>query len=373
MNCLERFLAVMEYEPVDQCPNHELGAWPQTVERWLKEGMAPGTYNFNWFVADDAIGLDRREYIPVNYNMLPPFDFELIEKTDRYEIFRDGFGIVHKALIDGSVGGGRMCMDQYLDFPVKNLEDFRALKKRYIAAIPERYPANLTDELVPLWKQRDYPLQLGHNCSATGFYWRAREWMGTEELSLAWYDQPELMHEMMEFFADFTIENSRPVLEQINVETFTLNEDLAMKGGTLLSPATYREFIFPHLKRLIEFLKSHGVRYVCLDSDGYSVPLIDQFMDAGVDVHWPLERASDMDPVMLRAKFGKSLRLWGGVDKRELAKDRAAIDAHLKLLQPLVEEGGFIPTVDHTVDPAISYDNFQYYIEQKHKLLRCEL
>ena len=41
----------------------------------------------------------------------------------------------------------------------------------------------------------------------------------------------------------------------------------------------------------------------------------------------------------LRRKFGRSLRLWGGVDKRELAKGPAAIDAelarlHSELLKP---------------------------------------
>jgi uroporphyrinogen decarboxylase len=39
---------------------------------------------------------------------------------------------------------------------------------------------------------------------------------------------------------------------------------------------------------------------------------------------------------------------------------------------PLIEEGGFIPTVDHTVPPDISLDNFRYYMKQKQKLLRGE-
>ena len=71
----------------------------------------------------------------------------------------------------------------------------------------------------------------------------------------------------------------------------------------------------------------------------------------------------------LRKKFGKSLRLWGGVDKRELAKDKQAIDNHLRALLPIVEEGGYIPTVDHTVPPDVSLENFLYYMERKQALL----
>jgi uroporphyrinogen decarboxylase len=80
-----------------------------------------------------------------------------------------------------------------------------------------------------------------------------------------------------------------------------------------------------------------------------------------------------MDPVRLRRKFGRDMRLWGGVDKRELAKGPAAIDAHLKELAPLVEEGGFIPTVDHTVPPDVSLDNFRYYMDRKRELLAGRL
>jgi len=373
MNDRERFLRVMDYGRFDRVPNHELGVWPQTVQRWLGEGMAEGCMHFNWFVSEDFIGLDRREYIPVNFSMIPPFETEVLEKTDRYEVIRKGNGVVTKALVEGTVGGGRMCMDQYLRFPVETPEDFRDLKKRYIASDHRRYPANWKTQMLPAWRDRDYVLVLGHNCAACGFYWRAREWMGTENLSYAWYDQPELMHEMMEFYADFTIECAKPVLQKIDVEYFTFNEDLSMKNGPLLSPDTYRTFIYPHLRRIIEFLKSKGVKYVAVDTDGNPGGIIPLMMDAGVDILWPLERAADMDPVRLRKQYGRDLRLWGGVDKRELAKDRKAIESHLMSMAALVDEGGFIPTVDHTVPPDVSWDNFQYYMECKHKLLNGTL
>ena len=52
--------------------------------------------------------------------------------------------------------------------------------------------------------------------------------------------------------------------------------------------------------------------------------------------------------------------------------DRDIIDAHLAAMAPLIEEGGFIPTVDHTVPPDVPLDNFRYYIERKQRLLRGE-
>ena len=238
--------------------------------------------------------------------------------------------------------------------------------------MPPVGPAGKTLRL-PGWKQRQHVLILGVNCSTLGFYWRAREWMGTEGVSYAWYDQPGLMHEMMEFIAEFTIEVSRPVLAEVTPDYIFINEDMAMKNGPLLSPRAYRTFIFPHMRRLVDFYKRSGVPYVIVDTDGNSEPLIPLLMEAGVDGLWPLERASDMDPLLIRRKYGRDLRLWGGVDKRELTKDKAAIDTHLRSLAPLITDGGFIPTVDHLVPPDVPLENFYYYMEQKQRLLRGEL
>jgi uroporphyrinogen decarboxylase len=368
MTDLERFVACMTYQPADRRPNHELGVWPQTVMRWRDEAPeAIKDFCWNWFVAEPGLGLDRREYVSLNYSFIPPFEHTMLEETEDYEIFRDGLGITHKALKEGTVGGGRMSMDQYLAHPLRTPEDWPDIKRR-LQPSTQRIPADLAAQ-AERWRSRDYPLILGHNCQATGFYWRAREWMGTEELSTAWYDYPALCHEMMEFFADLIIETSKPALAATNVEYFCLNEDLSMKSGPLLSPATFRKFILPHLKRLVAFMKSNGVRWFALDTDGDPTPLIPLFMEAGVDILWPIERASEVSPMVWRKRFGKDLLLWGGVDKRVVARGQAETRAHLLEMAPLIEEGGFIPTIDHTVPPDISWDNFRYYMDAKRDLL----
>ena len=372
MTNLARFIACMEYQPAKRRPNHEMGVWTQTLLRWQKEGFKTDKdFPWLWLEGDDILGLDKREFIPVNYGFIPKFEHKILESTSEYDVVQDELGIVTKRLKEGEIDGFRMSMDQYLKFPVEKPEDFPDIKRRIIAAIPERYPDDI-DERIEIWRQRDYPLIIGENCAANGFYWRAREFMGTENLSYAWYDHPDLMHEMMEFFADFIIETSRPVLEKIDVEYFTLNEDMSMKNGPLLSPDTFREFIFPHLKRMVDFFKSHGTKYFAVDTDGNPTLLLPLLLEAGVDILWPIERAANFHPLEIRKKFGRSLRLWGGVDKRVLANGRDAIRVHLRELIPLIETGGYIPTVDHLIPPDVSWDNFRYYMEMKKALLDGE-
>ena len=373
MNELQRFLGVCECKPVDRVPNHEAGCWPQTLQRWEKEGMDVSKQNCYWFDKNPAFNLDVREYIPFSNCMIPPYERELIAEDDETETYRQTDGVVTRALKEGTVNGGRMSMDTYLEWPVTDVASFRKMvKERYNPHDPRRYPDNWRETMLPRWKNRQHPLILGNNGSVQGFFWNAREWMGTEPVSYAWHEQPGLMHEMMQFIYDFNVEVAKPILAETDVEYVFINEDMAMKGGPFIGPNLYREFIFPHMKRLVEWYKSHGARYVYVDSDGDPELLIPLLMDAGVDGLWPIERASDIDPLAWRKRFGKSLQLWGGVDKREIAQGRKAIDAHLASLAPLVEEGGYIPTIDHTVPPDISYSDFCYYMERKQQLLRGE-
>lgn len=369
MNDLERYLACLEYRPADRRPNHEIGVWEQTKVRWREEAPdAVNDFGWQWFYQEDALGLDHRDFVDVDYGFIPRYEETVLEDDGDTRLIRDRNGIVRRTLMVGAVGGASMSMDEYVDFPVKVPADFKEIKKRLIASDPARMPVDLASKK-EAWKHRNSPLTLGCNCAANGFYWRAREWMGTENLSYAWYDEPDMMHEMMEFFADFIIETSRPVLDQVQVDFFTLNEDLSMKGGPLIGPDTYGTFILPHLKRLVSFLHGYGIQYVGIDSDGDPTVLVPMFMEAGINMLWPIERASDVSPVTLRSKFGRDLRLSGGVDKRVLFKGPAAVRRHLAELIPLIEEGGYIPSIDHTVPPDISWDQFRDYMDAKRALL----
>jgi len=53
----------------------------------------------------------------------------------------------------------------------------------------------------------------------------------------------------------------------------------------------------------------------------------------------------------------------GGVDKRIVAAGKDAIRNELERLFPLVCEGGYIPSIDHSVSSDISWDSFRYYME----------
>ena len=150
---------------------------------------------------------------------------------------------------------------------------------------------------------------------------------------------------------------------------FNFFEDFAGKGGPLISPQIFQKFFLPYYKKIINRFRQAGIKYFWLDSDGDPEVLIPLMLEAGITCLWPLEQASGMDPVRLRKKYGRDLSLAGGIDKLELAKDKKAIEKELYAkIPPLLESGGYIPHLDHTFSPEISYENFLYYLKLKGKL-----
>jgi uroporphyrinogen decarboxylase len=343
----------------------------------MKEGM-PGDiharYESLWIGGDDFFSLDRQEGVQVLVGMCPGFEAEVLEEDERYQIIRHATGIVTRALKEGAKDGTRMSMDTYLDFPVKERPDFEALKWRFDPASPARYRRWWTDYVRQLLN-RDYILRLPDQWgpgSINSFYGTLRAWMGTEKACTVFYDDPSLAHDMCEFIADFLIATLDRVLNDLQDEPadyFIWFEDYAYKGGPLVSPRIFKEFLLPCYRRVNDVLRSHGVEVIFQDSDGDPSVLFPLMLEAGINGTWPLEAASGMDPVKVRKEYGHDLLLIGGIDKRVLAQDRKAIKAELLYKMPaLLEDGGYIPTLDHTVPPDVSYENWLYYLELKREI-----
>ena len=166
MNTRERFLKSVLFEPVDQVPNFELGAWEQTVERWYREGMPEDKVPHMWTLrGNDYLGLDDWDFVPVDIFMMPRFEVEIMEENERTVPYRDEEGTVRRSLKEGQVGtagspfmsGQRMSMDQIVSCAVTNRDDFEQIKRRYDPSEPARYPEEW-DSLVEGWRTRTCPL-----------------------------------------------------------------------------------------------------------------------------------------------------------------------------------------------------------------------
>jgi uroporphyrinogen decarboxylase len=347
MNDRERFLACMSYQTVDRIPYRPQGFWRTTLQRWRQEGMPEGS-------PSEIFGFDNWQYMPVDVTLKPGLEPRTIESTDRWDIVVDEKGITKKLIKPVS----ETSMPEWIDFPVKNRQDWLKIREHYDPDTPGRYPEDW-DDRVAAWKDRDSVLGLD---LYNGLYMTLREWMGPEELMLAFYDQPDLVAEMVEFYTDFLLKVLDRALREVEIDYVSFSEDMAFKNGPFISPQMFGQFLQPCYKRLADRFAQARVGFFVIDSDGNPEPLIPGLLEAGVVGIHPCEAAAGMDVVRLRETYGRDLRLWCGIDKRVLARDRAAIEAELTAkLPPLIEQGGYIPQIDHSVPPNVSYDNFRFY------------
>jgi len=351
MNDRERFLATMNYEPHDRVPWGEMGFWPETIEVWHKQGMPQDVHLADFF------GFDRlREGIDVSLDLMPGFDPEVLEETDEYRVVRRATGVTAKEF----KGEHSFRMPQWLAFPLHTRDDWEhEFKPRLNPDSPARYPL-YWEEKVRMWDRRDYPLTMRMG----SVYGWLRNWMGLEAICLALYDDPEWVQMMMDDLVDFCCAAASRALEDVDLDYILLWEDMAYKTAPHISPAMFREFMLEPYKRLTGFIRDHGIDLIFVDSDGYSEPLLPLWMEGGVNGFYPIERAASMDAVHLRERFGRELRLMGGIDKRAMIAGPAEIDAELARVAPLCAEGGFIPWCDHHVPPDVPLTHYRYYVEQ---------
>jgi uroporphyrinogen decarboxylase len=106
---------------------------------------------------------------------------------------------------------------------------------------------------------------------------------------------------------------------------------------------------------------------VSLDCDGCIDALVPIWLENGVNTMFPIEVGTWKASIApWRKEYGKAVRGVGGMNKVVFSHDRAAIDAEVERLRPLVDLGGYIPCPDHRIAPDAKWDNVQYYCERMH-------
>ena len=352
-----RFLRVFKYEPVDHIPDIEFGYWPQTLRKWHKEGLP------RWIIdnetADRYFGFEIRRVISMRIPFRK-FEYKVLKEDERTMTVRDETGIVKVVFKENT---NLSSIPRYIDFPVKDWNTWEDYKDRFDLENVE-YPENW-NELVDKYREREYPLGV----SAGGFFGWARELMGLRQLCKTFYKEPELIKDMFEFRVNMVLRAIEPIVKQLKPDFASWWEDMCWKGGPLISLKHFKEFMVPYYKRITNFLKDHGVWLNIMDSDGNIDLLVPLWLEAGINCFLPCEVRAGADPVLLREKYGKEVLLMGGVDKTALIAGPKYIEEELNRLKPLIEEGGYIPHVDHRVPPDVTLKNYLYYLKKKRDLI----
>ena len=113
--------------------------------------------------------------------------------------------------------------------------------------------------------------------------------IGLENMAIWHVEKPDLLHAAAQFFCDWTCEAIRMVLDKFPFDAVWLDDDLAFKTGTFVSPVMLKEYVFPYHRKIVATAKSYGLPTM-FHSDGNLSSILNDLIDSGfVSIH-PLER-----------------------------------------------------------------------------------
>ncbi len=320
MNHVERFRAVMNFQPVDRLPRWEWAMWwDETIARWHGEGLPPTFRASQVFDIAQWFGLDPYQQ----------FWFSTTDPT--------------------------------IEAAQHHVEGIVATMDDYLRVRPRLFPSHAAaiEGMAP-WAERQRRGEAVVWCTLEGFFWFPRTLMGFEKLMFAFADQPDLLHRINRDLLEFNL-NLLDQIFRVCVPTFmTIAEDMSYNHGPMISKRTFDDFVAPYYRLLRPRLQERGVP-LFMDTDGDVTLLVPWLNELGVQGVLPLERQAKVDGWKLRQRFPRLLMV-GHFDKMTMPRGEAAMRAEFERLAPLIKTGGFIPSVDHQTPPGVSLAQYRTYL-----------
>lgn len=395
MTSRERFKQICRFERKGDPYFWSIAAWPETYERWEREGM-PVTdktfsslreVNLHFLGEQDRIesikpvgairGMGKNGYAPWIVALDPMYEREVLQEDEEHvvEIDYDGTIVERRKLDDSSI-------PRYLEYPVKDLCSWREFKQRLDPFSPGRWPEGWeimsgdklawpirVDQVGKSFEERDFPLGM----NLLSLYGNPRNYMGVENFSLAICDEPGLVAEMIDWQAHMAYEMARKVFSAgITLEWVWIWEDMCYNKGPLVSPKFVKEFMVPRYRKVVDLLRNNGVDALILDCDGNIDELLPIWVECGINATYPLECAAGMDARDVRKKFGNNLIVIGNVDKKALASGKREIDREVEKVGELLKYGGYFVNADHHIPPDVPYENVVYWMNEVRRLSEYE-
>ena len=312
-------------------------------EEWAAQGATPAEIDMSAFPFRYA----EEQNLPVWTGWRGGEPTVILEDTPTLLVYRDALGRRMEMAKQAST------LALPATYPVATMDDWLKIKSHY-AYDPSRVgpfsaaPGRVTTLSIP------------------GGFDEPRQLMGEETLALAGYEQPELLHDILQTIGDTAVH----CIEQVNFDQLSVHEDMAGRAGPLLGPKQVEEFIAPYYRRCWDAAQERGARLFKQDSDGDIRPILPAFVDAGINLIYPCEPAAGMDIVQLRQEYGNRLAFLGGLDKHVLRKSREEIVAELEYkIPPLVKSGGCVFALDHRIPNGTPLANYRFYHETVWRLL----
>ena len=186
---------------------------------------------------------------------------------------------------------------------------------------------------------------------------------GMENALMTMLTEPRMFKAVDDRVTEFYLAANKIFFEATKgkLDAVLIGNDLGSQTGLMLSPEMIREHVLPNARRLITQALVYGVKVV-YHSCGSICPVIDDLIDAGVDVIHPIQAlAHGMAPAGLRDSYGNKASFCGGVDAQELLVrgKPEAVAAKVRELRSIFPTGLVISPSHEAILPDIAPENIE--------------
>lgn len=224
---------------------------------------------------------------------------------------------------------------------------------------------NVTDALA-FYKKR------GRFCyiQTPGFFEQFNGVFGIENqlLYLAMY--PDELAELYRRQADWTIRFAGHCID-LGVDMIHISDDWGSQKDLLFNPATWREIVYPQMKRVVDYVHSRG-HFCSLHSDGCVRKVADGIADLGLDVVHPWQESAGMSYDLYLEKYADKFAILGGVCVQSaiglLPKDE--LEAEIRRVFGKLKGKRWICCTTHYVQAHCSIEDLTFAYDLIYRLAR---
>ncbi len=147
-----------------------------------------------------------------------------------------------------------------------------------------------------------------------------------------------------------------------NVDIIKIGDDLGTQESLLMSPDMYRRVLKPIHADWIEFIKARTDAKVFFHTDGDVFPLIDDFVEMGIDILNPIQTSAGKmaDLEALRDRYGTQLTFCGAIDTQRILPHGTPEEIRhevRRVIDILAPGGGYMVSSVHTVMSDVPAEN----------------
>jgi len=293
MNHKDRFLATINYEPVDR-PASWLGVpVPSAIPALEKHFGVRSLDALKQKIDDDIYPVEVPYNYPPSNHIACAFNFAKkyhLDTPDERTLTTPGFFEDYNDPAD---------VDRF-DWPDPARYLDREESGRRVRSIDDRYA-----RMGIVWSAH-----FQDTCSA----------FGMEHALVTMLANPEMFRAVIDRITAFYLKANEIFYEATRgcLDAVLIGNDFGSQWGLMLDIGNIKEFIFPGTRKLIEQARSYGLK-VMHHSCGSIFPLINELSALGADIIHPIQAlAADMEIHHLKEHFGNRIAFCGGIDAQYL-------------------------------------------------------